>query len=50
MLVTVYFISDGVHPIAFGLDSLKFVATVFTDFHFGTVEVVVTFMTALALA
>jgi translation elongation factor EF-1beta len=45
-----HFVGDGVNPIAFGLDSLKFVATVFTDFHFGTVEVVVTFMTALALA
>ena len=49
MLVTVYFISDGVHPIAFGLDGLQFITTVFTDFHFGTVEVVVTFMTTLAL-
>jgi hypothetical protein len=28
MLVTVHFISDGVHPIAIGLDGLKFVATV----------------------
>jgi hypothetical protein len=50
VLVTVHFVGDSIHAIAFSLDRLQFITTVFTDFHFGTIKIVMACMAVLTFA